>query len=372
MGKKDPTKDDLRPENYLARVLKARTAFAPKSYSNAANFRRKREAKGPPVSPATKVDDDGIAILWKKDKFRAVELGFLKFPPSAKSPEKSEAVVAIVLEFKEEALVTPPTSQPQKKNASSRPRALINVLSTHLPSGDQAEKELERLEVLKDPKQNWEARRIVPDNGGSGWKEKKYSGSSFDGILSFVENYSNRRDGSTTVFALDANSRPEFPRIEHPGAAADGATTKEPNVTNVWDEIVQHPRLGLESVWVQTSELQKSGKPAKSGGFLVSVNKMRGPASNQPEKIGEHQCELIDHVFTNGRGSRLVESVAVAAGAVVATKEKTSAATKEENSTLQVAPKFYQSKDNEAELNLIPSLAMPSDHLPVVVDIELV
>jgi len=358
MGKKDPTKDDLRPENYLARVLKARTAFAPKSYSNAANFRRKREAKGPPVSPATKVDDDGIAILWKKDKFRAVELGFLKFPPSAKSPEKSEAVVAIVLEFKEEALVTPPTSQPQKKNASSRPRALINVLSTHLPSGDQAEKELERLEVLKDPKQTWEARRVFFDSDGKTWKEDEYDGSSFDGILSFVRNYSNRSNGSTTVFALDANSRPEFPRIEHPSAADTTTTKKKPAITNVWDEIVQHSVLGLESVWVQTNNLKKSGKTARWGGFPVSVNKMRGPASNQPEKIGEHQCELIDHVFTNGRQSRLQSRLPV-----VATKEKTS---------LQVAPKIYPSKGGEAELNLIPSLAMPSDHLPVVVDIELV
>eukprot|EP00957_Ditylum_brightwellii_P172606 13139994-Ditylum_brightwellii.AAC.1 len=36
---------------------------------------------------------------------------------------------------------------------------------------------------------------------------------------------------------------------------------------------------------------------------------MRGPSSNQPFKIEEHQLELIDHILTNGQLSQLVTPV---------------------------------------------------------------
>mmetsp|Transcript_9744 Transcript_9744/g.11139 ORF Transcript_9744/g.11139 Transcript_9744/m.11139 type:complete len:287 (+) Transcript_9744:2-862(+) len=133
--------DDLCVKSYLDHLIQSKVSFAPKSYSNAANFRRRDEAKvkkqkmkveaaGTATSKnedynnnndddeeekpkdddnknaadtekkeddADIIDDDGVVIFWKRDKFRPIELGFLKYP-SCKKKGKSEAVVAVVLE----------------------------------------------------------------------------------------------------------------------------------------------------------------------------------------------------------------------------------------------------------------------------------
>ena len=164
--------------NYLDRLLKGRAAFAPKTFSNAKVFRTKRDPDA--IDP----DDDGVVVFWRKDKFKAIELGFLKLPSDS---EKSEAVVAVTLE-----------------HVGSTER--FNVLSTHLPSGDDPKKEKERLNVLKNETKEWMARRIcLGDNNV--WAEQDYESKTFDGIVSFVRYFAQRKtaDGSHTIFALDAN-----------------------------------------------------------------------------------------------------------------------------------------------------------------------
>merc|ERR1712216_868813 len=74
---------------------------------------------------------------------------------------------------------------------------------------------------------------------------------------------------------------------------------------------------------------------------MGSVNKMRGPLSGQPKKIGHHAYELIDHVFYS-EGLELVEHV--------------------------LEPRVHPSRAAAID-DLIPSLSNPSDHYPVVVDI---
>jgi len=113
------------------------------------------------------------------------------------------------------------------------------------------------------------------------------------------------------------------------------------NKTNTWNLILKH--TSLTSIWIQNKLLNHDGTSTDTTTkkFPVSVNKMRGPSSNQPDKIGEHQCELIDHIFTNARSS-----------------------------VLHQQPKFYKDK-KEAETELYPSKQMPSDHLPIVVNISL-
>jgi len=318
--------DDLSPDKYFHHLLASRAAFAPKSYSNAYLFRSKRDAKAPgthstdSTDSIDSIDDDGCVIFWKKDTFKPIELGFLRIPSDT---EKSEAVVALTLQH-------------------LKTDTMLNVLTAHLPSGDEPSKELERLAVLNNPSANWTARRIHFQ--GKDWKEVPYEkGVHFVGITSYVKYFADRKD-SHTIFALDANSRPSFPRIK-----SDSSSSQ----TNVWDTILHD--TNLESIWVQSSHLQKTGEPHNSKQpFVVSVNKMRGPSSNQPSKIGEHQLELIDHVFTNGQLSQLVTSVDL--------KKKESVPT---------APLLYESKEGEAELHLYPSSKMPSDHLPVVIDISL-
>jgi endonuclease/exonuclease/phosphatase family metal-dependent hydrolase len=315
----DQSKDTRRPDNYMSELLQRKAAFCPKSYSNAYNFRKKRPR------PGTHLDDDGVAIFWKKDRFEPLELGFLRYP-TKEGDSKREGAVAVTLQHKTSA---------QK----------IHVLTAHLPSGDETAKEQERLNVLRNPSAEFLAQRVVRQgdkNGVLAWEPAPYQGKKFDGLLSFVQYYSSMSETSRTIFALDTNSRPTFPLTE--------AGNQK---TNVWNSILE--QSDLESVWVQSSILDTDGKATNPKlPFVASVNKMRGPSSDQPTKIGEHQLELIDHVFTNARNSRLVKDVELG-----------------ESIMAPLAPLQYASKEGKAEISLNPSLSMPSDHLPVVVDIDL-
>ena len=313
---KDKSGDTRRPENYMAGLLSAKAAFCPKSYSNAYTFRKKRPR------PGSHLDDDGVAIFWKKDKFEPMELAFLQYP-SKEGDVKRNGSVAVTLAHK----------------ASGQ---LINVVTAHLPSGDEVPKEQERLNVLKDPAAEFVAQRLCRQENGT-WKQVPYEASKkFDGLVSFVQHY-EENETSRTIFALDTNSRPSFPLTDASGLQK----------TNVWNTIIQES--GLESVWVQSFFLNEEGKALNPDlPFVASVNKMRGPSSEQPSKIGEHQLELIDHIFTNASSSRLVRDVQV-----------------HEAQTVPLAPLQYKTKEGEAEIRLNPSVNMPSDHLPVVVDISL-
>uniref|UniRef100_A0A7S4W6S5 Endonuclease/exonuclease/phosphatase domain-containing protein n=1 Tax=Ditylum brightwellii TaxID=49249 RepID=A0A7S4W6S5_9STRA len=306
--------DDLSPDKYFQHILNSRAAFAPKSYSNAYLFRSKRDGKAPDI------DDDGCAIFWKKEILKPVELGFLRVPSDT---EKSEAVLALTLQHLETDMT-------------------FNVITTHLPSGDEPKKELERLAVLNNPSARWTARRICFDD--TSWKELPYeNNANFVGITSYVKYFAQRKD-TQTIFALDANSRPSFPRIKSDSSSDE---------TNVWHTILS--QTTLESIWVQNACIKENGESSDpKNPFVVSVNKMRGPSSNQPPKIGEHQLELIDHVFTNGKKSELVTHVDF-----------------NKKDFVPTAPKRYISKEGDAEIDLFPSSTMPSDHLPVVVNITM-
>jgi len=217
-----------------------------------------------------------------------------------------------------------------------------NVLTAHLPSGDDVAKEQERLDTLKHASAEFVAQRIRLQENGA-WKQVPYEANQkFDGIVSYVKYYSERttnQSNARTVFALDTNSRPAFPLSE--------------GKTNVWNSILQGcPKL--ESVWVQNSFLDVKGNSTRLYPFVASVNKMRGPSSAQPSKIGEHQLELIDHIFTDAPKSKVVESIQMGGSNVV-----------------PMAPLLFSAKEGEAEVSLIPNTVMPSDHVPVVVDIQL-
>ncbi|CAJ1949285.1 unnamed protein product [Cylindrotheca closterium] len=320
----DTSKDSRRSENYMKQLIQSQAAFCPKSYSHAYNFRKKRSRPG-----AKDLDDDGVAVFWKKDKFEATELGYLEYPPK-EGDSKKEGALAVTLYHK--------TSKQS-----------INVLTAHLPSGDDVAKEQERLSVLKNPTAMCVAQRLCRQGNGE-WKQVPYEANyKFDGLLAFIQYYTQQDAKQTsprTIFALDTNSRPTFPLTD-----ASSATKGEK--TNVWNSIRQGSNL--ESIWVQTSFLDSNGKATNPQyPFVATVNKMRGPSSDQPSKIGEHQLELIDHIFTNARNSHVVKDVQIS-----------------ETEIIPLAPLQYASKEGKAEVSLNPSMSMPSDHLPVVVDIAL-
>merc|ERR1712032_1608261 len=86
-----------------------------------------------------------------------------------------------------------------------------------------------------------------------------------------------------TILAMDANANP----------FGEGKGD-DPSVWKAFMEI-----KSVASVW--EGHLDASQPPVSHGGSApeapVSMNKMRGPASGQPTKIGLHAYQLIDHMF---------------------------------------------------------------------------
>jgi len=123
-----------------------------------------------------------------------------------------------------------------------------------------------------------------------------------------------------TIFCLDANSSPDRREQE-----------------TVWKALHS---TGLQSVWDSFF--------AADGSLLVdkrpsTTNKMRGPLSGQRQKMGEHMLGAIDHLYFS-QSLRFVRH----AWGPVAHKDPAM-----------------------ARQQLIPSLAIPSDHYPLVAELVL-
>lgn len=304
----NPELDDLAQANYMDHLLKVGAAFAPKAYSLARKLKMKRPCPTNSADIAV-LEDDGVAIYWKRDKFIAKELAFLHSPQ-----QHSKAFVAVVLQDR-------------------RSRQAYNVVTAHLPSGDSKQREEQRLLMLEDVSCTWEARCLCqqPDKT---FCEKRFD-EQFRGLEDFVQHFA--RCEGITILGMDSNSRPLFPPVE-------------PKHTNVWKEM---QKSGLQSAWVLSNYLQPNGHVTESyreTPYVASVNKMRGPASEQLDKIGQHKVELIDHVFTNAPHCQIQTAVNV--------NEK----------RILLSPQVYRDKAS-AESSLIPSVAMPSDHSPVLITI---
>ena len=168
----------------------------------------------------------------------------------------------------------------------------MSVITTHLPSGATTERELERLELLSNTEKG---------------VFKKF-------ILNLMKKVPR------TIVALDANSDP----LETYGL----------NNTNTWKAFKKMHKL--YSIWGDYCKLKNAEcRP-------VTVNKIRGPTSNQPSKIGVHSHELIDHIFYSGIFMH----------------------------RFAIPPVSFVSKEHALE-NLIPNMLEPSDHYPVMVDFYL-
>mmetsp|Transcript_92329 Transcript_92329/g.275435 ORF Transcript_92329/g.275435 Transcript_92329/m.275435 type:complete len:479 (+) Transcript_92329:2-1438(+) len=172
--------------------------------------------------------------------------------------------------------------------------ARLFVLCAHLSSGDKPADEALRLQEIQ----------ASPSAGPS--------------VLAWL---SQSIAEAPTVFCLDANSAP-------------GRTDEQ----TVWKAL--HGVRGVSSVW---DEYFSATGEAKLSPAPVTTNKMRGPLSGQPKKIGEHFCHVIDHIFLSSALSLTQHAL---------------------------APLSYPSMA-EAQGKLLPSVGMPSDHAPVIVDLSL-
>ena len=147
-----------------------------------------------------------------------------------------------------------------------------------------------------------------------------------------------------TLLCVDTNE-PPLPKITDSGGDSQGDNT-------VWSIL----RNGddVRSVWDDYFNPDGSHKIRGRGHTLVTTNKMRGPLSDQPDKIGEHVFAAIDHIFY-GDGSQT--------GALDAWRLSLLGHTWQ--------PLEYPSRD-AALRHILPSLEVPSDHAPVIVDMLLV
>ena len=91
-----------------------------------------------------------------------------------------------------------------------------------------------------------------------------------------------------TQVCADTNSSPDTPResceFVPPGAPP----------LNTFEALLSS-RPGMSSVWGAYHD-RAGGANGAAGPSPVTTNKMRGPLSAQPQKIGEHAYALVDQV----------------------------------------------------------------------------
>jgi len=223
------------------------------------------------IDPAS-IDDDGVAIFWRTDRFSAVSLHVRLFPGGIHGG-------ALQVKLRE-------------KSCPARHLVLFGV---HLKSGDDLKSEESRLTQQVDV--------------AGGLREMVLEA---------------QKAGDPVVVSMDANS--------HPQIGADSGSS-------VWCSL--HGALGA-SVW--DSHFDTLGRLTKDGppDPPVTSNKLRGPLSGQAKKIGLHSYYCIDHIFFTPKDFSLQGHA--------------------------LPPKQFPS-DVEARGVLNPSLACPSDHYPVIVDL---
>lgn len=307
--------DDVEHDIYMARLVESRLAFIPKTNSNAKKFGKKD-----PYS-----DNDGISIFWKKDRFKLESITYIETFIGSKNLLNRQFEGVICVELIDKYCVK-----------------TIHVLSTHLPSGDEKNKEIERINTLTiKPK-------TMNDKLTNKYPKKEVTKDTtidindpnlieFENVVKIKKNGVESRDKKTVfkyieeltannivIFAMDANSKPQ-------GVTYKNHENHLPN--SVWQLL--HEIYNFYNIW--DDYFSKEGFPINKN-YPISVNKMRGPASNQINKIGEHAFELIDHIYYSNL-------------------------TLEQNTP----PAFYDEPiNNDILKNLMPNENSPSDHHPII------
>jgi len=138
----------------------------------------------------------------------------------------------------------------------------------------------------------------------------------------------------------------------------------------VWSLL--HSGEHVRSVWDDYFEPDGSDKIRARGHMLVTTNKIRGPLSDQPNKIGEHAIAAIDHIFY-GDGSQTQAPQTQAPQTQAPQTQAPEELDAWRLSLLQHIRQPLEYPSREAALrHVLPSLEVPSDHAPIVADMLLV
>jgi len=265
----------------------------------------------PKVPPANTFDDDCSVIFWRKSRFSLSQIEYLDM--SAKGKYKS----AVKATFCDRA-----TGQ------------LVQVMTAHLASGLAVKDCAKRMKELTG-----KATVIpssIPDKGAkaSAAAEAIMKLRTVKGMYAW---WKESCQSGRCILTMDANSRPQFPGEEtvwktFSGANSGGTGADVRAWQSVWDKYFT----------AQGDPIAGSAPAGKN--LPVTVNKMRGSMSQQPQKIGLHAYELIDHIYYS-KGVNFLQHA--------------------------LPPKHYKNQASAA-MKLIPDLVTPTDHFPVVCDFHLV
>jgi exonuclease III len=265
-------------DSYLHLLNEQGFAFIPKLFSKARKFALKRGVTNP--------DNDGCAIFWKK-RFSLKRLEFCQFYEYNSDTRDEDGAIAVVLH-------------------DWQTDDEFCVITSHLPSGQTRERELERLELLSDTERGVFRKFIMR-------------------MMSEVDR---------VIVALDANSDP-LETYDSECECYSECDSECDIASNVWQAFHNISKLkGVWDIYFHTNARQRP----------ITVNKIRGPKSNQPQKIGIHSYELIDHIFYSG-GTLRFEGF--------------------------VTPVMAFSSKEEGLNHLIPNRIQASDHYPVIADFSI-
>lgn len=123
---------------------------------------------------------------------------------------------------------------------------------------------------------------------------------------------------------------------------------------------------GVSCVW--DDYYDPFGKPKKMMELMpVTSNKMRGPLSDQPKKIGEHVYHTVDHIVRL-QGRSLLTGVHACCVADTLTLAFLQFCSEQLEFLHMVNEPLVLGGKEKAILHPLPSYDVPSDHAPVVAD----
>ena len=298
----------------------ARSLFKDKRFwSNGGTRRLFRELQklDSDVPNVDELDDDCSVVFWRKDQFKVQRIDYLDM--SSKKKKKSAVCVCL------------------KDRITGKS---VKVFTSHLASGASVSDNKKRMAEL------YSKFKCAPSIYGTDARMKAPV-QEVQGLHGWFRQASLDGDDVAYVLAFDANSRPQFQAKRTVWKAFKGMLKDEDKEDG--DEVAEKKKddddddtSGFASVW--DKYFQPSGKPRVQKLNVdppVTVNKMRGATSNQPRKIGAHAYELIDHIFYDSKRLKLIQ---------------------------HALPPLQYPNDGIAKAALIPDLATPSDHAPVLID----
>jgi len=290
LGKADVDSSGQLTMDEWATYIESKGEQAAKVLQLYENALAKQQGGEPVGAPAQRdVDDDGSAIFWRASAFEAVEIQHLVAHDTKPIESRFKGFVHVRL---------------RRTGGPDGAEDELSVIAGHLTSGAKDSDEALRLTDL--------TARTLSRSGGAAFNLD-------GGAPSLLEVFAKAAAERPTVLCLDANSGPDR-AASAPLAwrAMRGATAG-----SCWDEFYDANGVA-------------TGRPPP-----VTSNKLRGPLSGQPAKIGEHVYQLCDHVLFSSQLHLTRHAL---------------------------APRVYASLD-DAQADLLPTLAMPSDHHPVVTDL---